>query len=55
MSTMNRYPTFEFSEEQTRASRAGLDTFLTRTGAQLWIQHDLVGFRKLKLAPQYYD
>jgi glyoxylase-like metal-dependent hydrolase (beta-lactamase superfamily II) len=53
--TLGRLPTFEVSEEQTKESRADVERFLQRTGAQLWIQHDLVGFRKLKLAPQYYD
>jgi N-acyl homoserine lactone hydrolase len=53
--TMNRYPTFEFSEEQTRAARGELDAFLKRTGAQLWIQHDLTAHAKLKKAPQFYD
>ena len=48
-------PTFEVSEEQTKAARAEVEAFLKRTGAQLWIQHDLAAFRKLKLAPQYYD
>ena len=52
---LGRVPTFEVSEAQTKASRADVEAFLKRTGAQLWIQHDLVGFRKLKLAPQYYD
>lgn len=53
--TLNRLPTFEVSEEQTKAAREELERFLTRTGAQLWIQHDLVAHRKLKLAPEYYD
>jgi glyoxylase-like metal-dependent hydrolase (beta-lactamase superfamily II) len=53
--TMNRYPTFEFSEEQTRASRAGVEAFMMRTGAQLWIQHDLTGHAKLRKAPQFYE
>ena len=52
---LGRLPTFDVNEEQTKASRADIEAFLKRTGAQLWIQHDLVGFRKLKLAPQYYD
>jgi glyoxylase-like metal-dependent hydrolase (beta-lactamase superfamily II) len=52
---LGRLPTFDTNEEQTKASRANIEAFLKRTGAQLWIQHDLVGFRKLKLAPQYYD
>jgi len=52
---LGRLPTFEVNEAQTKASREDIEAFLKRTGAQLWIQHDLVGFRKLKLAPQYYD
>jgi glyoxylase-like metal-dependent hydrolase (beta-lactamase superfamily II) len=53
--TLGRLPTFEVSEPQTKAARAELETFLTRTGAQLWIQHDLAAFRKLRLAPQHYE
>jgi len=52
---LGRLPTFEVNEAQTKASREDIEAFLKRTGAQLWIQHDLVGFRKLKLAPQYYE
>ena len=53
--TLNRLPTFEVSEQGTRASRAEIEKFLKRTGAELWIQHDLAAFRKMKLAPQYHD
>ena len=53
--TMNRLPTFEVSEEQTRESRQRLDAFLQRTGAQLWIQHNLTAHRQLRLAPAFYD
>lgn len=53
--TLGRLPTFEVSEEQTKAARADVEKFISRTGAQLWIQHDLVAHRKLKKAPQYYD
>lgn len=53
--TMNRLPTFEVSEAQTRESRQRLETFLQRTGAQLWIQHDLNAHRRLRLAPAFYD
>jgi glyoxylase-like metal-dependent hydrolase (beta-lactamase superfamily II) len=53
--TLGRLPTFEVSEDQTKASRADVEAFLKRNGAQLWIQHDLAAFRKLKLAPQYYE
>ncbi|HJR71959.1 MAG TPA: N-acyl homoserine lactonase family protein [Gammaproteobacteria bacterium] len=53
--TLDRLPTFEVSEAQTKAARDELEGFLTRTGATLWIQHDLVAHRKLKKSPQYYD
>jgi len=53
--TLKRLPTFEVSEAETAAARAELEGFLSRTGAQLWIQHDLVAHRKLKKAPEYYE
>jgi N-acyl homoserine lactone hydrolase len=53
--TLDRVPTFEFNQEQTRASRVAVDAFLKKTGAQLWIQHDLNGNAKLKKSPQFYE
>ncbi len=53
--TLGRLPTFEVSEADTTAARAEVERFLQRTGAQLWIQHDLPAHRKLKKAPEYYD
>ena len=41
--------------EETRASRAAIDELLQRTGAQLWIQHDILKNVTLKKSPQYYD
>jgi N-acyl homoserine lactone hydrolase len=52
---LNRLPTGDFNEAQTAAARADVEAFLERTGAQLWIQHDLVAHRKLRLAPRYYE
>ena len=52
---LNRLPTREFNVEQTAASRAAVDAFLKKTGAQLWIEHDLAANAKLKKAPAYYD
>ena len=52
---LDRVPTFEFSQEQTRASRKAVDAFLKKTGAQLWIQHDFEGNAKLKKSPQFYE
>lgn len=53
--TMGRVPDFEVSPEQTTASRAEVEDFLSRTGAELWIQHDLVHHRQLKRSPEYYE
>lgn len=53
--TLRRLPVNEFDEEQTRRSREVLESFLTRKGARLWIQHDLVAHEKLKKSPQFYD
>jgi N-acyl homoserine lactone hydrolase len=52
---LDRVPTFEFNQDQTRASRVAVDAFLKKTGAQLWIQHDFVGNAKLKKSPQFYE
>ncbi|MEP7304057.1 MAG: N-acyl homoserine lactonase family protein [Acidobacteriota bacterium] len=41
--------------EQTRVSRAAIDDLLRKTGAQLWIQHDILTNATLKKSPQYYD
>ncbi|MGH9679853.1 MAG: N-acyl homoserine lactonase family protein, partial [Candidatus Acidiferrales bacterium] len=53
--TLDRVPTFEFSADETRASRKSVDAFLKKMHAQLWIQHDFVGFAKLKKSPQFYE
>jgi glyoxylase-like metal-dependent hydrolase (beta-lactamase superfamily II) len=52
---LDRVPTFEFSQEETRASRSAVDAFMKKTGAQLWIQHDFEGNAKLKKSPQFYE
>ena len=53
--TLNRLPTFEFNVDQTRESRAAIEAFLKKTGAQLWIQHDFTAMAKLKKAPAFYE
>jgi N-acyl homoserine lactone hydrolase len=53
--TLDRVPTFDFDQEQTRASRVVLDAFMKKNGAQLWIQHDAAGNAKLKKSPQFYE
>ena len=53
--TLNRYPTFEFDQEQTRLARIEIDKFLKKMNAQLWIQHDLQENIRLKKSPSYYE
>ena len=53
--TLEKIPTTEFDREKSRASRATIEAFLTRTRAQLWIQHDFNGFAKLNTSPAYYE
>jgi glyoxylase-like metal-dependent hydrolase (beta-lactamase superfamily II) len=52
--TKNRYPTFELNQDQTRASRAALEAFMSKTKARLWIQHDLTAHAALRKAPDFY-
>jgi len=51
----DKTPTFEFSRDQSLASRAAMEAFAKKTGAQLWIEHDLAHFNTLKKAPGYYE
>jgi glyoxylase-like metal-dependent hydrolase (beta-lactamase superfamily II) len=53
--TLQRYPTHEFNQEQSAASRAAIEAFLNKTAAQLWIQHDFTANAKLRKAPDYYE
>jgi N-acyl homoserine lactone hydrolase len=48
-------PGFDSNAEQTRKSRAGLEAFMKKSGAVLWIQHATADNAKLKKAPEYYE
>ena len=50
-----KVPTFEFTADESRASRAAIETFLKRSKAQLWIEQDAATFEKLKKAPEFYE
>lgn len=52
---LDRVPTFDFNEDQTRASRVLIEAFVKQKGAQLWIQHDIIGNAKLKKSPNFYE
>jgi N-acyl homoserine lactone hydrolase len=53
--TMHRFPTFEFDKEQSAKSREKVEAFLQKSGARLWIEHDLATFTTLKKSPAYYE
>ena len=53
--SLKRLPVAEFNRDQTAASRAELEVFLKKNGAQLWIEHDIVANAKLKKGPAFYD
>jgi N-acyl homoserine lactone hydrolase len=40
---------------ETPASRQKIEALLQSTKGQLWIQHDIVGYAKLKKAPAFYE
>ena len=41
--------------EQIAASMAKIQALMARTGAQLWIQHDVLGNARLRKSPAFYD
>jgi N-acyl homoserine lactone hydrolase len=43
------------NQQQTAASRMVIEEFVKKTGAALWIQHDISANGKLKHAPMYYE
>jgi glyoxylase-like metal-dependent hydrolase (beta-lactamase superfamily II) len=52
---LNRIRDFDFDGEQTATSRAAMERFLDQSGAQLWIQHELMDWATLKKTPAYYE
>jgi N-acyl homoserine lactone hydrolase len=52
---VNNVPTFEFSKEQSLASRAMIEEYVKKTNTQLWIEHDFAANAKLKKSPEYYE
>ena len=52
---LKRVPTFDYDQAQSRATREAIEAFLEKTGAQLWIQHDLKANARLRKAPQFYE
>jgi N-acyl homoserine lactone hydrolase len=46
-------PKGDARKEETMASRAAMEAFLKQSGAQLWIEHDVANFNRLKKAPDF--
>jgi N-acyl homoserine lactone hydrolase len=53
--TLDRVPSFDTNRDQTRATRKKAEEFLKANRAQMWIQHDMALYEKLKHAPAYID
>ena len=53
--TLDRVPTFDFNPDQTRRTRAAIETFLKTSHAKLWIQHDFTATAALKKGPAFYE
>lgn len=51
----DKVPTFEFNPAQTLQSRAAIEAFVKKIGAQLWIEHDWVANAALLKAPKFYE
>ncbi len=51
----DKTPTFEFNREESLVSRAAMEAFIKKTGAQMWIEHDVANFNKLKKSPDFYE
>jgi glyoxylase-like metal-dependent hydrolase (beta-lactamase superfamily II) len=53
--TTGRTPSFEFNAEQSKASRAKIEAFLTQQHAQIWIEHDIATHQDLPKSPAFVD
>jgi glyoxylase-like metal-dependent hydrolase (beta-lactamase superfamily II) len=51
----DRVPGFNTSAEQTHASHARIVKIVADKKAELWINHDLPTFNRLRHSPQFYD
>ena len=52
--TLNPAPSGR-NAEQVAASKRKIQALIANTGAQLWIQHDVLGDAELEKSPAYYD
>src|SRR5262249_24470429 len=48
-------PDTELNVQQSAASRAMIEEYVTKTKTEIWIEHDFVANAKLKKSPAFYD
>jgi N-acyl homoserine lactone hydrolase len=48
-------PSFNVDKEKSLESMEHIEKFLKETGAELWIEHELAQYNKLKKVPLYHD
>ena len=53
--TLGKMPAREVGPGLTAASRVTLEAFMKETGAQLWIQHEVMLWATLEKSPAYYE
>ncbi len=53
--THKRVPSFNFDKEKTLESMEEIEKFVSKSGAQLWIQHDKEQNKTLKHSPDFYQ
>jgi N-acyl homoserine lactone hydrolase len=49
------FPNFEFDRGKTAASREKIEALVKRLNAQIWIEHDIRGYARLRKSPEFYD
>lgn len=49
------FPNGELDRAKTAASRVRMEALVQQLHAQVWIEHDLLGYAKLRKAPEFYD
>jgi len=53
--TTGKVPHIDYNKDRTREARKTIDEFMKKTKSTLFLQHDLVQFKTLKKAPEFYD
>jgi glyoxylase-like metal-dependent hydrolase (beta-lactamase superfamily II) len=49
------FPSFEVDRAKSAASRERIEALVEQAHAQVWIEHDTLGYARLRKAPQFYE